>query len=369
MKYKLNPRLLIFTSEFPPLPGGIGNHALHLALQFQKNEYEVTVVTDQRSKNLCADIDFDTKLDVKVVRIKRKNPAVLTYINRIQKTFSLIRKNQIIIASGKFPLWLVAFMSLFFPAKKFVAVLHGSELGAGGKIGKSLTRWSLKKYDKLIAVSNFTKQIALNRQPSVAIHVINNGFAPKANTTSSESKTSELAIITVGNVTSRKGQQNVIKALPELQKQFPDIVYHIIGLPTEKQKFSELAKQLNVEKSVIFHGALSDEALHKKLSESKIFCMLSDYLPNGDVEGFGIAVLEANHLGLPAIGSKNSGIADAIKDGFSGKLVNPHNPEEITQALTEIVNDYNRYSAQAKEWSENFRWENIIKAYLEVIEQ
>lgn len=365
----MNQKLLLFTSEFPPLPGGIGNHALHLAVQFQKNEYEVTVVTDQRNKNLQADINFDKKLDVKVVRIKRRNPAILTYLERIRQAFSLIKENDIIIASGKFPLWLIAFMSLFFASKKFIAVLHGSELGAGGTVGKLFTKWSLKKYDKRVAVSNFTKQIALNRQPSVAINVINNGFAPKANATSSESKTSELAIITVGNVTSRKGQQNVIKALPELQKQFPDIVYHIIGLPTEKQKFSELAKQLNVEKSVIFHGALSDEALHKKLSESKIFCMLSDYLPNGDVEGFGIAVLEANHLGLPAIGSKNSGIADAIKDGFSGKLVNPHNPEEITQALTEIVNDYNRYSAQAKEWSENFRWENIIKAYLEVIEQ
>ncbi|MGE4347071.1 MAG: hypothetical protein AB7D46_06620 [Flavobacteriaceae bacterium] len=102
-KIYLKNNLLIITSEFPPLPGGIGNHALHLALQFQKNEYEVTVVTDQRNKNLCADIDFDTKLDMKVVRIKRKNPAVLTYINRIQKTFSLIRKNQIIIAPSIIP--------------------------------------------------------------------------------------------------------------------------------------------------------------------------------------------------------------------------------------------------------------------------
>src|SRR5690554_4059122 len=187
----MGKKILIFTSEFPPLPGGIGNHAYNLGKHLCLHDYDVTIIADQRNKNLQSDIDFDSKHDFKVVRIKRKNPVVLTYINRIQKTFSLIRKNEIIIASGKFPLWLVAFMSLFFSSKKFVAVLHGSELGAGGKIGKSLTRWSLKKYDKLIAVSNFTKQIALNRQPSVAINVINNGFAPKANATSSESKTSE----------------------------------------------------------------------------------------------------------------------------------------------------------------------------------
>lgn len=365
----MNKNTLIITSEFPPLPGGIGNHALHLALQFQKNEYEVTVVTDQRSKNLCADIDFDTKLDVKVVRIKRKNPAVLTYINRIQKTFSLIRKNQIIIASGKFPLWMVAFMSLFFPAKKFVAVLHGSELGAGGTVGKLFTKWSLKKYDKLVAVSNFTKQLALERQPKGSITVINNGFAPKNTNTILKQKETQLSIITVGNVTSRKGQQNVIKALPLILSKYPDIRYHIVGLPTEKAAFLELAKQLKVESFVVFHGALSNEELHKKLCASNVFLMLSDHLSNGDVEGFGIAVLEANDVYLPAIGSKNSGIADAIKDGVSGKLVDPNSPEEILEALEVILADYENYAVQAKKWSEKFHWENVIQDYLNEVEK
>lgn len=364
----MNRKILLFTSEFPPLPGGIGNHALHLAVQFQKNGYEVTVVTDQRNKIIDVDIEFDSQLELKVIRIKRRNPTLLTYLERIRKVYGLIQKNDIIFASGKFPLWLIAFMHIFFTNKKFVAVVHGSELGAGGVLGKLLTKWSLKQYHKLIAVSNFTRQLALERQSKVNITVINNGFAPKTIDSDLEQKETPLSIITVGNVTSRKGQQNVIKALPELKKQFPSLVYHIVGLPTEKQKFTELAQQLEVEESVIFHGALSDEALHKKLSESKVFCMLSNHLANGDVEGFGIAVLEANHLGLPAIGSINSGIADAIKDGISGKLVDPHNPTEITLTLTEIINNYEHYSLGAKEWSEYFRWERIIKKYIEVIE-
>src|SRR5690606_30446644 len=248
----------------------------------------------------------------------------------VKKAFSLARHNDIIIASGKFPLWLVAFVSLFFPSKKIVVVLHGSELRAGGVVGKLLTKWGLKRYDKLIAVSHFTKNLALERQPKVTISVINNGFAPKiSEAITDEAQKSALSLITVGNVTSRKGQQNVIKALPALKANFPDIVYHIVGLPTEKEKFLKLAKELLVEDAVIFHGVLSDETLFKRLSASTVFCMLSDHLSNGDVEGFGIAVLEANHLGLPAIGSKDSGIADAIRDGFSGKLVDPHNPEEI----------------------------------------
>lgn len=365
----MKKKTLIFTSEFPPLPGGIGNHAYNLAEYLQQHGYEITVITDQRHKNLELDIDFDSKHAFKVVRIKRKSPSVITYINRVVQTFTQIKKHKTIIASGKFPLWIVAVLSIFFRKKQFIAVLHGSELGAGGCKGQQLTKWCLKRYDKLIAVSNFTKALALQRQAVVQIDVINNGFTPKVATSENSSYKKELSIITVGNVTSRKGQQNVIKALPEIIKLYPNICYHIVGLPTQKNEFQRLAQELHVQDAVIFHGALSDSELHQKMTQARVFFMLSDHLSNGDVEGFGIAVLEANHLGLPAIGSKNSGIADAIKDGISGKLVDPHNPTEITLALTEIINNYEHYSKNAAEWSKNFGWEKIITKYIEVIER
>ena len=97
--------------------------------------------------------------------------------------------------------------------------------------------------------------------------------------------------------------------------------------------------------------------------------MLSENMSNGDFEGFGIAVLEANALGLPAIGSKKSGIADAIKDGFNGKLVSPHNPFEIKEAVLEILNDYEKFSIQAKQWALQFQWEYIIPKYINVLEE
>jgi phosphatidylinositol alpha-1,6-mannosyltransferase len=365
----MNKKTLIFTSEFPPLPGGIGNHAYNLAEYLQQQGYQITVITDQRHKNLELDIDFDSKHAFKVVRIKRKNPAVITYISRILKTFRQIQKHQTVIASGKFPLWIVGLLSVLFRKKQFIVVLHGSELGAGGSKGQQLTKWCLKRYDKLIAVSNFTKELALQRQAAVQIEVINNGFTPKLATSENSFYKNGLSIITVGNVTSRKGQQNVIKALPEIKKLYPEICYHIVGLPTQKNEFQKLAQELHVQDAVIFHGALSDSELHQKMTEARMFFMLSDHLSNGDVEGFGIAVLEANHLGLPAIGSKNSGIADAIKDGYSGRLVHPHNPQEIAEAFSEIMNNYEYYSKNATEWSKNFGWEKIITKYIEVIER
>ena len=365
-------KVIIISSEFPPLPGGIGNHALHLALSLQKEGKEVTVITDQRSRTIEEDVIFDTTLPFKVLRTKRHQLVAITYLKRIVQTIRVVQsdKKTTTIYSGKFSLWIGAYMKVFFPNINAIAVLHGSEINAGGSISKLQTKWSLSKFDKLIAVSNFTKALALEKNAFLKIEVINNGFSiPKT-----EDKMSNLdvkgnpAIVTVGNVTLRKGQQNIINALVVLKKTFPEIHYHIVGIPTEKQKFETLAKSIGVFENITFHGALSSIDLKQVVTKSKVFCMLSDHLKNGDVEGFGIAVLEANFLGLPSIGSKSSGIADAIDEGFSGRLVNPHDSNEIRTALHDIIDNYNRYSENAKLWSEKFKWEIIVKKYMEIID-
>ncbi|WP_432671691.1 glycosyltransferase family 4 protein [Flavobacterium sp. SM2513] len=364
----MNKRILLVTSEFPPQPGGIGNHALHLSLQLDQKGYEVSVLCDH-STSVDDEQSFDATLPIAVVRTSRTKPAFFTYLKRMKSAFLLIKKTDKVIASGKFSLWLVGFYSLFFTSKKYFAVIHGSDLGAGGKWGVRMTSWSLKRYDELIAVSQFTRELALQRAPGSVVSVINNGFSPKQSTSLSTLKHPYLSIITVGSVTSRKGQQNVIKALPLIKEYYPDVQYQIVGLPKEKKSFLALAESLNVASSVVFHGALSDEALYQQLAASKVFLMLSDHLSNGDVEGFGIAVLEANDLYLPAIGSKQSGIEDAIADGYSGKLVHPHHAQEIVEALRSILDDYQNYSKQAKEWSRKFYWENVINEYLKVLER
>ena len=364
----LKNKVLLLTSEFPPLPGGIGNHAVNLALALHKEGKEVTVVAEHRSGNVSKELDFDAALPFEVSRLKRRKLVAVTYLERIGKAVRLVAsKKGEVIASGKFSLWTAGFLSCIFPSKKYIAVLHGSELNAGGKYSRKFTKWSLGRFHYLIAVSNFTKNIALKINPDLNIHVINNGVSFRKEKDFGIEKEKTLSLITVGNVTFRKGQQNVIKALPLLQLDFPEVQYHVVGIPTKQKDFEDLAKELGVSERVTFHGALPNELLAKKLSEAKVFMMLSDNLSDGDVEGFGIAVLEANQLGLPAIGSINSGIADAIKSNYSGQLVNPHDAEEIRIALHKILGDYENYASNAKEWAKRFDWDIVGEKYIEII--
>lgn len=363
---------IIITSEFPPFPGGIGNHAYCLASELYKNAKNVKVITDFRSVNHVIELDFDSKLPYEVKRVTNYKIRFFIYFLRtfyaLREVFSTSKKN--FILSGKFSIWIGGLMTIFHLKHKYIAVVHGSEVNAGGQFAKKYTAWCLSRFTNVIAVSNFTKELILERV-SIPVTVINNGFSPLSEQETIKEKKlnlDALNIITVGNVTYRKGQNNVIAVLPQIKKLFPNVHYHMIGIPTEQNKFEELANKLNVKEHITFYGAISNNALSRLMTQSDVFFMLSNVLDNGDVEGFGIAVIEANAYGIPAIGSINSGIADAIKNDYSGKLVNPENQEEIMESLTDILNNYKDYSIHAMKWSKQFTWGIVVKKYLEIID-
>jgi glycosyltransferase involved in cell wall biosynthesis len=364
MNKKVN--VLIVTSEFPPEPGGIGNHACNLANQLTEHNYNVNIIADQRIKDLNKELFFDKAQPSNVVRIKLKKIRLLMYINRIINVFKAVSKNEVIFASGKFSLWSIA-LATFFYRKKFIAIIHGSEVNYKNKYLRKSIDISIKKFDKVIAVSAYTKSLIdyLNLKN---IEVIPNGFnLCRENDFKEKRIKGNPSLITVGSVTERKGQKNVILALPKLLKIFPEIHYHIVGSPIEKNNFSELAKNLKVEKHITFHGKVSEKEKCRLLLESTIFVMLSENTENGDVEGFGIALLEANNMEIPVIGAKYCGIEDAIDNYKSGVLIDNKNHKEFISAIQLILNNYDKFKENSKSWSLKFTWDIIIKKYIKAI--
>ena len=363
----IKKNILLVSSEFPPQPGGIGNHAFQLLLHLNKNNFQVTVITDTRSENGEEEATFDSENEFQIKRVSITSPRWMMYIKRIKKLFSEIKKNEIIIATGKFSLWTVAFASLFYK-KKYIAIIHGTEVNFQNKRLKYLINKSLKKYDEVIAVSNFTKSL-VSELHLKNIHVIPNGIDLQIQ---EEVKVVKLkgspSLITVGNVTDRKGQANVINMLPTLKERLPNIHYHCVGIPTQKEEFLQLAKQLKVEDHLTFHGKVSERNLHQLLKNSDIFVMLSNTTQSGDVEGFGIAILEANYFGIPAIGSENCGIEDAIVHGETGFLIDNKDEKSFNDSIEKIMKDYSFYSEKSKKWAEKHHWNKIIKNYTKIIE-
>ncbi|MEO5990513.1 MAG: glycosyltransferase family 4 protein, partial [Ferruginibacter sp.] len=343
---------------------GIGNHAYYLALYLTNHGYGVSVIADQRDFDNTEEIAFDASLPFVVKRIPLKRVRLLMYLNRIVKTFRGLKQTDHVIATGKFSLWNVAFCSLFFKRNK-MAVIHGTEVNFKSAGLKKAIDLSLKRFDTIVAVSQYTKTLVAHLKRDV--QVIPNGIDLikwRADELSEVHLKGSPALTTVGRVSSRKGQLEVIKLLPELKKQYPNIHYHCIGIPTEAEAFLIQAKAMEVESYVTFHGAVDDKTLKESLLSSDVFVMLSTETSTGDVEGFGIAILEANALGVSAIGSKGCGIEDAIKDGVSGFLVEAQDGQAFSKHMSSILNNNEEFRLQAKIWAQQHDWNCIIKQYI-----
>ncbi|MEZ4692127.1 MAG: glycosyltransferase [Ignavibacteria bacterium] len=78
-------------------------------------------------------------------------------------------------------------------------------------------------------------------------------------------------------------------------------------------------------------------------------------------------MIEANYFGLPAIGSKNSGLEDSINNGVSGILVDPKDHAEILDAVKRISENYQTFSKNAREWALEHHWSKIVKRYTDAI--
>jgi glycosyltransferase involved in cell wall biosynthesis len=232
---------------------------------------------------------------------------------------------------------------------------------------QQLINLCLQKCDKIIPVSNYTAN-RISLKFADKINIIQNGFELNIQPVSKIPSVGKLNLITVGTVYRRKGQHNVVKAIPEIRKKgIADITYNLIGIVQQPSLIQEAAENAGVKDTLVFHGALNEKDKLNILPEADIFLMLSEKTPEGNFEGFGIALLEANALGIPTVGSANSGIEDAIQNGYNGILVNPHDPSQVADAVISILQNYAEFSRNAVSFSRSFTWENIIKKYLAIL--
>lgn len=361
----MSQHYLIIASEFPPGPGGIGKHAYSMAKGLLRNGVSVSVVCnmDYAGEDEIQ-IFLKENSQLHIHRIERN--GVTTYINRIRTIISLYKQNRFdkVILTGQFSLWMGLLLKTLFSNVEAILIIHGSELNIGGSIKQRLTKKAILSGDKVLAVSNYTRALLQQKVEREKVGVLANGLNIE------DWETDNIVafgwegypkLLTVGSITQRKGQHNVINAIKEIRKNYPDVHYHIVGKDANGE-LKNLVQQLGLESHVSFHGKLSDTDLRRAYRSADVFCMLSETDSRGDVEGFGIAVLEANINGMPAIGSKGTGIEDAISSGATGLLVDAHNPTEVSNAIDAVLKmDRTLLIEQCVRWAKQHNWNQLAK--------
>ena len=147
-------------------------------------------------------------------------------------------------------------------------------------------------------------------------------------------------LLTVGRLVERKGHDYVIKALPDIIKEIPEIHYLIVGDGVYRNELERLSGKLNIRDFITFAGFIPDDELPEYYAMCDVFIMVSrEIKEKGDVEGFGIVYLEANAMKKPVIAGRSGGITDAVEDGVNGILVNPTEEKEIARVIIKSMKD------------------------------
>ena len=162
--------------------------------------------------------------------------------------------------------------------------------------------------DIIVPVSNFTKKRLLtsyNVDPS-KLKVIHNGGISDMELTLGRKFSNEKIVLFAGRMTLQKGPEYFLRAAKRVLELEPQTKFIMIGSGDQLPEMIELAHDLGISNSVIFHGKYTRDEANYFFSIANCFVMPSVSEP------FGIVPLEAVAKGTPAIISRQSGISEVL---------------------------------------------------------
>jgi len=347
--------ILFISRAYPPVIGGI-----------EKQNYEI-------GKALAA----ATRTDIIAnTRGKWLLPLFLPYA--LFRALLGIRKYDVVLL-GDGVLGILGYLLKLVSSKPVACIVHGLDLTYRNALYQRLwIKVFLPRLDRLIAVGNATiRQGTLLGLPESKFVFIPNGVAaPPTRASGSRSDLEALlnrpvpgrVILTLGRLVKRKGVvwflENVISQLDG------DITYIIAGEGREESAIQDTIHAHNLQDRVLYVGGVSDSEKELLFATADIFVQ-----PNikvaGDMEGFGLVVLEAAIHGLVVIASRLEGLQDAIVHGENGYLVNSGDADAYRACLESVLHDSTARAAfgeHARNFViEHYAWPLIADRYLDTL--
>ena len=361
---------VVITRNFPPDIGGIQSLMEGLSKELI-NHGPVKIFADNYIN--CVNYDQNSNLDIlrvhgfKIFRKFRKAHIVNEYLknNKVKGVFFYHWKS------------LEHIQQKYLNDYSNFCLIHGKEINhpLGSSLNSRMNK-AFKKAKFIIANSQYTKELGVKMGlEKNKIHVIHPGTNyPVTIEKQYQLKSEEIfgssfpKIITIARLDKRKSHQNILMTIKNLIPTYPDIKYVCIGDGEEKNNLESLKKQLGLDRHVIFLPKTEEKLKNSLLNDSHLFLMPS-IVYGKSVEGFGISFIEAASYGKTSIGGNVGGQSDAIQNGSTGYLCDGSDLNSIYETILKIFrnNQYKILGLQAKEFSINFKWKNIIKKYLSLI--
>jgi glycogen(starch) synthase len=198
--------------------------------------------------------------------------------------------------------------------KPLVVHIHSTEFDRSGEhvnqMIYDIEREGMHRADKVIAVSNFTRNIVINRYgvSGDKVEVVHNGVERNGSWSMGETsiRKDEKVVLFLGRITMQKGPEYFLQAAKKVLEVMDNVKFVMAGSGDLMHRSIELAAELGIGHKVLFTGFLRGEDVKRIYEIADLYVMPSVSEP------FGIAPLEALDHDVPVIISKQSGVAEVL---------------------------------------------------------
>ncbi len=198
--------------------------------------------------------------------------------------------------------------------KPLVIHVHATEFDRTGENVNTqvfaLEQMGMREADKVITVSNLTRNIVINKYGIPAHKVVTVHNAVDFSNRGAMEVTRgvpEKVVTFLGRITFQKGPEYFIEAANKVLKKMPNVRFVMAGSGDLLNRSIRRVAKLGIADRFHFTGFLRGEQVHRMFALSDVYVMPSVSEP------FGISPLEAMQTGVPSIISKQSGVAEVLK--------------------------------------------------------
>jgi Glycosyltransferase len=360
--------IVVFNALQTSLSGGIGRYSYELAKElYIENPANIKIAIREEDLELFSFVkNEDLIIADNVKNSKSRN---------IYEQFKLPQ-----LVYKKYPNAIIHYpdsMAPLFAKNKIVITIHDLAFKSLKNVftwktilwKNFVTRLSIKKADKIIAITKFTESEILKHYPTIEkdkMSVVYNGFNDfskeslnKENIQNKIRNINKSYILTVSTISPRKNIDGLIKAFNKIKDEIDQNLVIAGNNGWMYEDVYKLLDDLNLNNRVIFTGKVNDDELKYLYKNAKVFVYLSFY------EGFGLPPLEAMSYGVPCIVSNTASIPEVV--GENAIKVNPYNLDEISKKIIQILNgEIILEKSEVNEHLKKFSWNICAKKTLDV---
>ena len=172
----------------------------------------------------------------------------------------------------------------------------------------------------------------------------------------------QVVALAVQRLDYRKRVDQLLQAMALCGSALPALRLVIVGNGPEREKLEALARELCLERRVLFAGFVPDADLPRYYAACDLFVLHSTY------EGFGLVLADAMAAGKPVVAARVGGVPEVVAEGRTGILVNACRPDELAAALVRLGRDRaerERMGSAARRLAEEkLDWNRVTESYL-----